>query len=288
MGQQRATGDDPPVRPASTVMLIRDGPRGLEVFTLRRVAGMAFAGGMTAFPGGAVDPADADPTVPWHGPGPDWWAAQWDIGVPEARRQVVAAVRELFEETAILLAGSDTDVVSGDPAVREADRQALTTHRRSLAEVLRATGQRLRADLLRPWARWITPPGQTRRYDTYFFVAALPAGQRASAVTTEASAGQWERPAEVLDAGRAGRIGMLPPTVAMLTDLSSAAGVAEVLATPRQVRPVTPIVLSADGEVLRVLAGDREIQARVPPAAPVTGRTPTTDPTLPTDPEDPA
>jgi 8-oxo-dGTP pyrophosphatase MutT (NUDIX family) len=314
-------------------MLIRDGRRGLEVFTLRRVAGMAFAGGMTAFPGGAVDPSDDDPTVPWHGPGPVWWARQWGIGVAAARCQVVAAVRELFEETAILLA-APTPAATGsgsrscDPAdrradrdaEREADRLALVTHRRSLAEVLRGTNQRLRADLLRPWARWITPPGQSRRYDTYFFVAALPEGQQASAVTTEATAGQWERPADMLDAGRAGLIGMLPPTVAMLTDLSSATGVAQVLATRREVRPVTPVVLSADGEVLRVLAGDREIHARVPPGSPhtgpaasaeqaapddlvtdppvpsegaapggpVTGRTHTADPTVPTDPEDPA
>ena len=129
-----------PVRPASTVMLVRDGRPGLEVFTLRRVAGMAFAGGMTAFPGGGVDPSDTDPDIPWAGPDARWWADQWRIGPDEARSQVVAAVRELFEETGILLAGSADDpgdVAAGDPVEREAGRLAVAEHRRSMADALR-------------------------------------------------------------------------------------------------------------------------------------------------------
>ncbi len=257
-------GADQPIRPASTVMLVRDGHSGLEVFTLQRVTGMAFAGGMTAFPGGGVDPTDGDPEIPWLGPDPRWWADQWRIDADQARRQVVAAVRELFEETGILLAGSDSEVVVGDRAEREADRLAVAAHRRSLAAALRGQGQRLRADLLRPWARWITPPGQSRRYDTYFFVAALPDGQQAAAVTSEAVTGGWRRPADVLRAERDGQVGLMPPTVAMMTDLAGVSSVAEVLGTPREVRPVTPVVLSADGEVLRVLADGREIQTRRP------------------------
>lgn len=256
--------DATPVRPASTVMLLRDGSAGLEVFTLRRVAGMAFAGGMTAFPGGGVEIADADPSVPWTGPDADWWAAQWRIGAETARAHVVAAVRELFEETGILLAGQDRDVSSGEDPDRETDRLAVTAHRRSLADMLRRMGSPLRADLLRPWARWITPPGQTRRYDTYFFVAALPDGQQPAAVTTEASSVQWERPAEVLRAEQDGAVSLMPPTVAMLMDLAGAASVSEVLETPRVVEPVTPVVLTADGEVLRVRAGDREYSTRLP------------------------
>ncbi len=253
------------MRPASTVMLLRDGDLGLEVFALHRVAAMAFAGGMTAFPGGGVDPGDADPAIPWAGPGANWWAAQWRIDAAVARRQVVAAVRELFEETGVLLAGSDSDVGGGDPAAREAERLALTGHRRSLAGALGALGQRLRADLLRPWARWITPAGQPRRYDTYFFIAALPAGQRAAAMTSEAATGGWYRPAALLQAGETGEVGMMPPTVAMLTDLARADSVGQVLATSREVRPVTPVVLSGDGEVLRVSAQGREYRTAMRP-----------------------
>ncbi len=246
-----------PVRPASTVMLVRDAPDGLEVFTLRRVREMAFAGGMTAFPGGGVDPTDADPDVPWIGPKPAWWAGRWAIGEDDARARVVAAVRELFEETGILLAGSDAEVV-GDPELLEDQRQAVSAHRTSLGAVLRDAGHSLRADLLRPWARWITPEGQPRRYDTYFFVAALPDGLSARALTTEAFDGAWARPVDLQAATDAGEIRMLPPTRAMIADLSRAPDVSTLLETQRAVTPVTPEVVSRDGEV-RVLIDGVEV-----------------------------
>jgi 8-oxo-dGTP pyrophosphatase MutT (NUDIX family) len=243
-----------PVRPASTVMLVRDQPTGLEVFTLRRVREMAFAGGMTAFPGGGVDPTDADPDVPWTGPEASWWAGRWAIGVDEARARVVAAVRELFEETGLLLAGPDAEV-AGDPDRLEDQRQAITAHASSLASVLRASGYRLRADLLRPWARWITPDGQPRRYDTYFFVAALPEGTAPRVLTTEAFDGAWARPATLMAAVQDGSIGMMPPTRAMITDLGQARDVAALLATPRSVTPVTPVVVSREGQVRVMVDG---------------------------------
>lgn len=243
-----------PIRPASTVMLVRDASAGLEVFTLRRVREMAFAGGMTAFPGGGVDPTDTDPDVPWIGPEPSWWAGRWAIGKDEARARVVAAVRELFEETGILLAGSDAQVV-GDPELLEDQRQAISAHRTSLAAVLRDAGHSLRADLLRPWARWITPAGQPRRYDTYFFVAALPDGLSARALTTEAFDGAWARPADLQAAADAGEIGVLPPTRTMINDLARASDVPTLLATPRSVTPVTPQVVSRDGEVKVLIHG---------------------------------
>lgn len=254
-----ATGDVP-IRPASTVMLVRDGDRGLEVFTLRRVAEMVFASGMTVFPGGGVDPSDADETIPWSGPDPSWWAAQWRIDRIAARAGVVAAVRELYEETGVLLAAGAPAREGADAA---AERDAVAAHRLSLAELLRGRGARLRADLLRPWARWITPPGPTRRYDTYFFVAALPAGQRPDFATSEAAAGGWQRPADVLQAEGAGEVGLMPPTVAMMTDLAAAGSVVDVLAATRATGPVVPTVLAADGEVLRVRVGDREYTTAV-------------------------
>jgi hypothetical protein len=163
----------------------------------------------------------------------------------------------LFEETGILLAGSDAEVV-GDPERLEDQRQAVTAHALSLGSVLRATGHRLRADLLRPWARWITPEGQPRRYDTYFFVAALPDGLSARALTTEAVDGAWASPSDLLTAADAGTIGMLPPTRAMITDLAGAPDVATLLATVRSVTPVTPVVVGRDGEVTVIIDG-REV-----------------------------
>jgi 8-oxo-dGTP pyrophosphatase MutT (NUDIX family) len=228
-----------PIRPAATVMLVRDAPAGLQVFVLRRVAAMAFAPGMTVFPGGAVDPADHDPALQWAGPDEHWWAEHLQQQAPLARALVVAAVRELFEETGVLLAGA------GDPAGSPADRPlgdpvrlALIEHRITLAAALATAGLRLRADLLRPWANWITPPGRTRRYDTFFFAAALPPGQQAEMLTTEADLGQWRAPRELFAERAAGTTALMPPTVAMLTDLAGYGSVAEVLAAKRVVAPV--------------------------------------------------
>lgn len=266
-----------PVRPASTVMLVRDGSGGVEVFTLQRVSQMAFAAGMTVFPGGGVDPRDRDPSIGWAGPSAAWWAEQWGIDEAAARSQVVAAVRELYEETGVLLAApaavpdSPAELLGGPammsgenpPASGRDPRAEVTAHRASLADILRSAGRPLRADLLRPWARWITPPGPSRRYDTFFFLAALPNGQRADFATSEASGGGWFRPADLLRAGRNGEIGLMPPTLAMLTDLARADSVHDLLAASREVRPVTPQVLTIDGEVLHVRVGDREYRTRL-------------------------
>lgn len=271
-----------PIRGASSVMLVRDGSRGVEVFTLQRVSRMVFAAGMTVFPGGGVDERDADADIGWLGPDPEWWAQQWGVAAVAARSHVVAAIRELFEETGVLLAGPDSAIAasaeggSGTGATAmpsrsnhaaiagPADREAVTAHRASLAAVLRGSGARLRSDLLRPWARWITPPGPPRRYDTFFFLAALPDGQQADHATTEAAAGGWYRPRDVLDAGLRGEVGLMPPTLAMLSDLADAGSVDQLLDTPRQVHPVTPEVLTDDGEVLRVRVGDESYETRMP------------------------
>src|SRR5206468_2840260 len=97
---------DPPAVPrdAATVLLVRDRPDGLEVFLQHRVRGMPFAGGMTVFPGGGVDARDADTSIAWTGPQPDWWAARFGCDTGLARALVCAAVRETFEEAGVLLA----------------------------------------------------------------------------------------------------------------------------------------------------------------------------------------
>lgn len=236
---------DLPIRPAATVMLVRDAAAGVEVFVLRRVAAMAFAPGMTVFPGGAVDPADHDQTVAWAGPDADWWAKQLHQDPAAARSLVVAAVRELFEETGVLLAGGAGGAAAEWPpgeqdsrALGDSIRLALIDHRITLAEALASVGLQLRADLLRPWANWITPPGRTRRYDTFFFAAALPPGQQAQMLTSEADLGQWRSPAALFAERAAGTTALMPPTSAMLTDLAGFATVAEVLAANRVVTPV--------------------------------------------------
>lgn len=237
--------DGVPLRDAATVVLVRDGDHGLEVFLQRRVKQMAFAGGMTVFPGGGVDPRDADADLSWTGPDPQWWAQHFATSPDTAQALVCAAVRETFEECGVLLA-SNTAGVFIDPASLRAERQSLVDKTVSFAAFLRATGLVLRADLLRPMAHWITPRNEKRRYDTRFFLAAVPAGQEPDDDTTEAEQARWVRPAQALDAWRAGRHFLLPPTWTQLTDLSGCDSVATALTKTRDIQPIEPEI-GSDG-----------------------------------------
>ena len=235
-------------------MLVREAASGadLEVFVLHRVAGMAFAPSVTVFPGGGVDPTDTQ-DIAWSGPDRHWWAGALGTAPAQAAALVTAAVRELFEETGVLLAGD---------GATEADREDVTAHRRSLSQLLTSRGLTLRTDLLRPWANWVTPPGNTRRYDTFFFLAAQPAGQQARLLTTEAESGRWARPADLLADHGAGTLALMPPTLAMLSDLADAATVANAMGQRRQIVPVLPTVVSRPGEPLRVEVDGRILTMR--------------------------
>jgi 8-oxo-dGTP pyrophosphatase MutT (NUDIX family) len=235
------------IRQAATVLLLRDGVRGLEVYLLRRTKGMPFAGGMTAYPGGGVDPRDADIEVDWVGPGPAEWAQVWGCDEPLARELVCAAVRETFEEAGVLLAGRGDGSGGVVPDVSgedwEAQRQALLARELSLSELLAERGLALRADLLRPFAHWITPPAETRRYDTKFFAALMPAGQEARDVSGEADEAVWTTPAGALAEYAAGTRPMLPPTIHTLGQLGVFPDVAAALAgsPPAPLEPISPI-----------------------------------------------
>ncbi|UGQ09086.1 NUDIX domain-containing protein [Yinghuangia sp. ASG 101] len=234
-------------RRAATVVLLRRRPEGLEAYLLRRHAGMKFAAGVYAFPGGGVDPRDADHEVAWAGPTPEEWAKRLRTSPAEARAIVAAAVRETFEESGVLLAGPDTGSVVSDTTGDdwEADRAALVGRKLGLTEFLGRRGLVLRSDLLGAWSRWITPEFEEHRYDTWFFVAALPDGQRTRDVSGEADRVAWARPADALAVVKAGRFGMLPPTVETLRnmtayevpaealDASAARDLAPVMARPR-------------------------------------------------------
>jgi len=262
-GHLRRTASGPaaepaPTRDSATVALVRDASGGgVEVYLLRRVAAMAAFGGMTVFPGGGVDAADLDADdLPWAGPGAQEWAGPLSAPPRLARALVCAAVRETFEEAGVLLAGPTAEDVVADvsaPAWDEA-RRALEARRTSLSALLRQRGLVLRADLLRPWAHWITPVQEPRRFDTRFFVAALPEGQRTSEAAGEHDRSGWVRPGDALAALRAGALTMVPPTALTLADLDRCADVAAVLAAAagRDVRPVLPRLV-AEGDAVRFL-----------------------------------
>lgn len=240
-------------RDASTVILLRDSPDGLLVYLLRRVTSMKFAPGAYVFPGGSVDRRDGDLAVGWSGPTPAEWGTEFGATETIARELVCAAVRETFEESGVLLAGPAEDAIVPDTSADdwEADRQALLDRSLSLAGMLARRGLVLRGDLMRPWAHWITPEIEERRYDTRFFVAALPSGQRTRDVSTESDRVVWLRPADAVEGVRRGEMPMMPPTIATLAELTAHDSVASVLAARRVIRPRLPEArLAGDGVYL--------------------------------------
>lgn len=239
-------------RDAVTVVLLRDGADGLEAFLLRRVKGMPFAGGMTVFPGGGVDRRDADTSVAWAGPAPQWWGSIFNVDAATARAFVCAAVRETFEESGVLLAGPDADSVVADTSAYADARRQLVDREISLAQFLANEGLVLRADLLRPWANWVTPVEEPRRYDTRFFVAALPEGQRADGETTEATDASWQTPEEAVQHAQDGRRMLMPPTWRTLEEIAALGTVEKVMAEERSVEKIIPKLIR-DGDTIRVV-----------------------------------
>ena len=245
-------------RDAATVMLLRPAGAGagVEVLMLRRVAAMKFAPGAYVFPGGSVDPADYEAAVGWHGPDPGEFGARLGASAEMARALVCAAVRETFEEAGVLLAGAPDGGPVADPSGPSwaADRAELVAGAVTLAELLSRRGLVVRADLLVPWARWITPEGEPRRFDARFFAAALPAGQRATGHAAESDHIAWLRPGDAIESARAGQISMLPPTATMLHDFAVAGAVdgrdavAGILGRRPVIEPVVPRLVLEDGQ----------------------------------------
>jgi len=252
-----ARGDKVPAEPrhASTVLLLRDGTEGPEAYLLRRVKGMAFAGGMHVFPGGSVDPDDEDAEIGWAGPSARQWGSWFGADERLARALVCAAVRETFEECGVLLAGESPDHLLEDVSSDEweAERVALEAREQSLSQLLARRGLVLRTDLLRPFAHWITPEIEPKRFDTRFFLAELPAGQTCRDVGGEADSRVWATPKDAI----AEELRMLPPTHNSLLQLADYPDVRSALDDPRQVTLVAPkLVVLPDDTVKFVVPGD--------------------------------
>ncbi len=257
-------------RPAATVMLIRDKAAGLaksiEVFLMHRHSAMDFVAGVMVFPGGGVDDRDRHADVAWHGPDRQWWADRFGVDVELAEALVCAAARETFEESGVLFAGAadDPDLLVDDASAYREQRAALENKTLSFGEFLRSEKLVLRADLLRPWANWVTPKEErTRRYDTFFFVGALPQGQRADGDNTETDKADWVTPQAALDDFADGRSFLLPPTWTQLDSLNGRT-VAEVLAVERRIVAVEPHLSAAKGGnwEIEFFNGDRYNEAR--------------------------
>jgi len=209
-------GTREPVEPrdAATVVLLRPGGSGPEVYLLRRHTSMEFAAGMAVFPGGGVDRRDFDASVGWAGPPPQEWAEALGVGADLARALVCAAVRETFEESGVLLAGPSASEVVADTtgADWEADRAALESHDLAFTAFLERRGLVLRTDLLAVWDAWLTPAFEPKRYRTWFFAAVLPEGQVTRDVSTESASVSWTAAADAVAAADAGDLMLMPPT----------------------------------------------------------------------------
>lgn len=242
-------------RQASTVMLVRDGERGPEVFMLKRVSGMAFAPSMHVFPGGGVDARDGEAGLPWAGPAPEEWAERLGCTPAEAQMYVAAAVREVFEEVGVLLASRSTAGPLVDPhdETWAGVRERLVTRELSLAEVLVERDLVLRSDLIVAKAHWLTPVFEPRRFDTWFFAAVMPEHQVADGNTSEAEIAEWVVPQDLLKEYAAELASLLPPTLVWVEQVGAAASAAEFVAHHEDLALVMPdIVQTPEGPAMRI------------------------------------
>jgi 8-oxo-dGTP pyrophosphatase MutT (NUDIX family) len=258
---------DVPIRPAATVIVMRDAPGGPEVFMVRRHHAVAFMAGAHVFPGGRVDEADRDAAAEWcdHGGRPE--AA---LAPPPA--SFVAAARELFEEAGVLLArdrhGAFVSFArAADHARFEAYRDDVHQGRRSLRSIVEGEGLRLALDALVPYALWVTPPNEVRRFDTWFFLARVPPEQHAAHEHAESTDSTWIAPADALARAARGEMLLPPPTWFTLMELERFTSVGAALEWSAR-----RVIHRRQPEVLEGSSGDRIIV--LPPAPAESGDDP--------------
>jgi 8-oxo-dGTP pyrophosphatase MutT (NUDIX family) len=248
------------------VVLLRDSPTGLETWLAYRPGSSPL--GVLAFPGGSLDAADDDP-IGWLGPSPQHWAEQMgtdDVGL--ARRHVVGAIRELFEETGVLLAGPDMS--STVEATSTADwmraRIAVAEQEKTLAQVLEKRGLLLRTDLLKSLVNWRSPDFAHRRFDTRYFAATVPLSQEPTLLEGKGVWGRWVNAARIIEdrdttalgdeVGQENTVGrtlgelLVPGSEIMLEKMASANGCIAYLSYKRKAHVYQPSLVQEDGRLL--------------------------------------
>lgn len=255
---------DSPVRAAASVVMLRDGPAGLEVFLLKRHGLSDVLGGAYVFPGGKVDLEDASLDIEAHLDTPAG-VLRAALNEPEldelaAATVYVAALREAFEETGVLYA-------QGAGAQQAALAWQLLREGRAFDEVLAHMSLRLQASRLQPWSRWITPRVggvMRKRFDTRFFLAPVPAGQIARHDNHEAIESMWLTPRAALRQYWDGRIELAPPQIMSLAHLSRHISVPAALSQARLRPPplVVPEPFEHDGMRMVCYPGDERHSVR--------------------------
>lgn len=254
-----------PLRHAATVLLLREDGDGIEVLLTRRHENLAFMGGLWVFPGGTLSPADTAPEslarIPddsksrcarFTGLDGQPLAATDCLGI------AVAAYRETFEETGVLLAKcADGSHCANDLLIRaQEQRRAIVSQPQLFASLLREENLRLDVDRLVYWAHWITPSTAPRRFDTRFFLASVPPRQTAVIDLVEAVEHTWASPAVVVAAATAGTMPVSQPTLYNLMELDASLRQHRSLdallraETQRRVVPVLPKLLQGTATVM--------------------------------------
>ena len=251
------------MRQAASVIFVRDGDNGLETILTYRPGTSPL--GVVAFPGGTALPGD-DESASWIGPGAEYWEEQFHFSdIAQARRSVMAAVRESFEETGILLAGEDDqDVVerSSTPELM-AWREAVAEQDKSFSNFLTSSGLSVRADLLRPVARWQSPDFFLKRYDIAYFTTALPVGQDPKLLLGKGVWGDWLNVRELLEAKDTSELGdrigqpntvgrtldqlITPGVMCMLESLAKAQTSVAWLSKRRKIEVKKPVLVTHNG-----------------------------------------
>lgn len=260
-GNEGATGCT--MRQAASVIFVRDGDNGLETILTYRPGTSPL--GVVAFPGGTALPGDDD-SASWVGPGADYWQEQFHFSdIAQARRSVMAAVRESFEETGILLAGEDEQDVVERSSTPEfmAWREAVAAQDKSFSDFLTSSGLSVRADLLRPVARWQSPDFFLKRYDIAYFTTALPVGQDPKLLLGKGVWGDWLNVRELLEAKDTSELGdrigqpntvgrtldqlITPGVMCMLESLAKAQTSVAWLSKRRKIEVKKPVLVTHNG-----------------------------------------
>ncbi len=214
-----------PIRPAATVILVREAPQSYEIFMLKRTARASFASGMFVFPGGRVDGDDHlhRYDAARHGP-TQAQAAQVEALGYEWRGFWIAAIRETFEEAGLLLAYRDGQILQ---FVDDAERSRFAGYRAplhggdvSLLDICEREDLQLAVDQIHFYNRFVTPLGRPRRFDTRFFIAAAPETQRGQHDEKETVDSIWISPQEALARNKAGEFDLMNVTRIQLETLA--------------------------------------------------------------------
>lgn len=251
----------PPVpRDAATVVVVRDGPRGLETFCVERHRRSGFMGGALVFPGGKVDPEDhaeiwGELTTPL-GPRARAFADSETV----ARAFAVAALREALEEAAILPLVGDTLDAQGALSLRVRASSASDTNGRTngLAVELMTMGSKLDTARLEAISRWITPKIEPKRFDTRFYLLELPKAQVGEHDSHETTLSFWSTPGDILARWKRGEVMLAPPTSFTIGLFSRAESVEEAfdIARSQPLSAIEPMLADDRGQPVIVMPGD--------------------------------